>query len=70
MNIRYEASFEKDLKNIKDKNLLNRIKNVIGEVKKAQNVNEISNLKKLQGCKNFYRIKLGDYRIGVEIIKE
>ncbi|MCB0846226.1 MAG: type II toxin-antitoxin system RelE/ParE family toxin [Bacteroidetes bacterium] len=26
-------------------------------------------LKKLQGFENYYRIKLGDYRIGIEIEK-
>ena len=69
MNVRYEASFEKDLKNINDRILLKRIKLVIEGVKKADSAKQIKNLKKLRGHKTFYRIKLGDYRIGIEIIE-
>lgn len=28
---------------------------------------EIKNLKKLKGYKNYFRIRLGDYRIGIQI---
>jgi len=38
VKVRYEASFAKDLKNIREKNLLDRIKNVIEEVKIADNI--------------------------------
>lgn len=47
MNVRYEARFERDLRNIRNKNLLQRMKNVIDEVKKAENAHQISKLKKL-----------------------
>ena len=68
MKVRYEASFAKDLKSIREKTLLDKIKNVIEEVKIADNINKINNLKKLKGYDTFYRIKFGDYRIGVEIV--
>lgn len=61
MNVKYEAGFEKDLRNIQNKNLLQRIKAVIDEVKKADNARQISNLKKMRDCETFYRIKIGDY---------
>ena len=70
MNVRYEARFERDLRNIRNKNLLQRMRNVIDEVKKAGNTQQISNLKKLKGYEIFYRIKLGDYRIGIEIVED
>ncbi len=68
MKVRYEASFAKDLKNIREKNLLDRIKNVIEEVKIADNINKINSLKKLKGYDTFYRIKFGDYRVGIQIV--
>jgi len=46
------------------------MRNVIDEVKKAGNTQQISNLKKLKGYEIFYRIKLGDYRIGIEIVED
>jgi len=69
VNVRYEASFEKDLRKIRDENLLQKIKNAINEVKQAENTKEINNLKKLKGYETFYRIKLNDYRIGIEIVQ-
>lgn len=68
MDIKYEKSFAKDLKNIRDKTLLRRVKSVIGEFKKAENILEINNIRKLKGYDSFYRIKFGDYRVGIEII--
>jgi len=49
MNVQFRASFSKDLRNIKNKNLLYRIKEVIEHIEKAQNLQDISNLKKLKG---------------------
>jgi mRNA interferase RelE/StbE len=31
---------------------------------------EINGLKKIQGYETYYRIRLGDYRLGIEIIEE
>ncbi len=70
MKLAYEACFEKDLKNISDKNLLKKIKNTIEEIGKTDKLSSISNLKKLRGYETFYRIRIGDYRIGVEIIED
>ena len=67
MDIRFEASFEKDLRGIRDKKLLNRVKDVIDEVKETEELGTLRNLTKLKGYKTFYRIRLGDYRIGIDI---
>jgi len=68
VNVRYEKSFAKDLGNIREKSLLKRVKHVIDEVKNADNIQEISSLKKLKGYETFYRIKFGDYRVGIEVV--
>jgi len=69
MEIQYEASFEKDLLKIQDRKIKNKIADVIHEVKLATNQKQIKNIKKLQNRKTYYRTKIKDYRIGVEIIK-
>lgn len=66
MDVLYESSFAKDLKRVKDKQLLKQIQNVIEEIKAANELAEVKNLKKLQGYDTFYRLRLGDYRIGIE----
>ncbi|PZV12048.1 MAG: plasmid stabilization protein [Pseudanabaena sp.] len=68
MNVRFESRFEKDLKLVKDRNLLPRLKQVILSCKQAESLGEINNLKKMQGYDSFYRVRLGDYRIGIEVL--
>jgi mRNA interferase RelE/StbE len=70
MKIKFESKFEKDLRNIKDKKLLSKIKEVILECKVVQTLNEVKNIKKMQGYQTFYRLKIGDYRVGIEIIND
>jgi mRNA interferase RelE/StbE len=70
MKIKFESKFEKDLRNIKDKKLLSKIKEMILECKAVQTLNEVKNIKKMQGYQTFYRLKIGDYRVGIEIIND
>ncbi len=44
MKVRYEASFEKDLRKIQDKSLSQKIKNAINEIKDARDVRYVSSL--------------------------
>ena len=70
MNVLFEASFAKDLRRIKDRNLRRRIQRVIAEAKTADTLDDVHNLIKMRGYDTFYRIRLGDYRIGVEFVDE
>jgi len=65
LNVRFKASFAKDLRALKDKALLERIKELIANVEAAQSLAEVSNLKKLRGGGGYYRIRIGDYRVGL-----
>lgn len=68
MKTAFEASFARDLKHIRDKQLLKRVQQVIEVTKEASTISDIVDLKKMQGHDTFYRIRLGDYRIGIEIV--
>lgn len=59
-----KKSFIKDLKQIP---LETRTKTILTlkEIDAARDISEIQNCIKLKGFKNYYRIKLGDYRIGL-----
>ena len=65
MKVRFKASFAKDLRALKDKALLERIKELIANVEAAQSLAEVSNLKKLRGGGGYYRVRVGDYRVGL-----
>lgn len=67
MKIEFKKSFEKDLLNILDADLYQRIQQVIAEVETAENLREIRNVKKLKGEEDYYRIRVGDYRVGIKL---
>ena len=70
MKVFYEASFEKDLKKIDDQKMFDKIRELINLVKISNSISDMKNIKKLHGAKNYYRIRIGDYRIGFESIED
>ncbi len=65
MQLVFLKSFSKDLDNIKQPRDKKSIIKTIDEIKKAQAIGELSGVKKLVGFQNAYRIRSGDYRIGI-----
>ena len=70
MRIEFKKSFLKESKKLRNKHLKDGVFNCIKQVESVQNVSEIRNLKKLSGFDVYYRIRVGDYRIGVKIERE
>ena len=64
MNTVFRESFDADLSAIRDAALLRRIKKVIEQVEVARTFQQISNLKRLEASGKYYRIRVGDYRLG------
>jgi mRNA interferase RelE/StbE len=54
VKVRFKASFAKDLRSLKDKAHLERIKELIVQIESAQGLSEVSNLKKLRGDGEHY----------------
>ena len=67
MKVEFRDSFAKDLKGVKEKGLLSRVREVIDAVEKADSLAELPNLKKLKGGGNYFRVRVGDYRVGVAL---
>lgn len=65
MKVLFEKAFLKDIKKRKDKALKARVKAVISDVKEAKDRSELTNIEKLKGHGSAYKIRLGDYRIGL-----
>ena len=70
MKTDFEATFVRDLKAIRDKKLKARVGAVIQSVEQADSSCQITNMIKVQGANTHYRIRLGDYRIGLVIENE
>lgn len=67
MKVLFLDTFTKDLKQIRDRDLRRRIRQTLDAVELAPSPAEIPQLKKLHGRVGFFRIRVGDYRIGVSI---
>ena len=67
MNIKIDKSFERDIRKIKNKATRIKVAIVIENIRVANSITEIPNLKKITGFTNYYRIRLGEFRFGVII---
>ncbi|MBC8043160.1 MAG: type II toxin-antitoxin system RelE/ParE family toxin [Rhizobacter sp.] len=67
MKTRFRESFEKDLKKVRDQKVKDAVKKVIEAAENSSSLSELGDVKKLKGTSGYYRIRIGNYRIGVEI---
>ncbi len=65
MEVLVKKSFIKDFKKI-PKHIQKRIEIIFEELIKAKSIKDIRNIKKIKGYTYYYRIRLGDYRIGLK----
>ncbi len=71
MNTEYLPSFIKDLKKLKKTPIYLEIRKLAFQtIPNCQNITDFKNIKKIRGHKNAYRIRVGDYRIGIFIDNE
>ena len=67
MNLLYGKRFSKDLDAIRNEsNVRKRLLRLIEEIKKTDSLAEVKNVKKIEGYKEYFRIKIGDYRLGIK----
>ena len=68
MNTSYLPSFIRDLKALKKTPVFDTMRTLVFErIPSYESLDQISSLKKLKGDDNAYRIRVGDYRIGIFI---
>lgn len=68
MKFRIDRSFDRDIDGIKDKKLLRKLQTFISAIENADTIREIPHAKKIEGYKSYYRIRIGDHRLGMEAI--
>ena len=66
----YLESFERDIRKLKEIKIKSELLELIDYIKESGSLTEIKNLKKIKGEKKFYRIRVGDYRLGIKIENE
>ncbi len=70
MKIDFRKSFSRDIKKIKIKNVLNQIKEVIAAVENTSNLVDLKNIKQLTSDGKYFRMRIGDYRLGIKLEKD
>lgn len=63
----FESSFLKDIKKLDNTDIANKLQNVISQIKSSESIQDIFHLRKLKSYKSYYRIRVGDYRLGLKI---
>ncbi|MBE2200157.1 MAG: type II toxin-antitoxin system RelE/ParE family toxin [Anaerolinea sp.] len=67
MNVVFKQSLAKDLQQVRDSALLKRVQTAIEQIETAASLHEIRQLKKLAGNEFYYRVRIGNYRLGLRI---
>ncbi len=67
MKVDVLKSFEKDVAKIRDKDLAAEVFSLIEKLETCTTLSAIPKLKKMKGKGNYYRIRLGDYRLGLSV---
>ncbi len=67
MRVAFRASFVKDLGRVRNKAVRQRVATVSQRVEHAAGLDDVPNLRRLTTSGPYYRIRLGDYRIGLVV---
>ncbi len=68
MKFRIDKSFDRDIDGIRDKKLLRKLQAFISTIENVDTIQKIPHVKKIEGYKSYYRIKIGHHRLGMEAI--
>ena len=68
MKVVFRKSFERDLRKLRgNASVLARVQRVVEQVEAADGFDAIVGMKKMQGWSSYYRIRIGDYRVGLKL---
>ena len=71
MKVVFRKSFERDLRKLKgDAALLARLQKVIEQLETTEELGAVASVKQMQGWSSYYRIRIGDYRLGLKVEKD
>ena len=65
MKVEFLKQFSKDLDKLNTTAIKKQIEYLIENLESVENLDTISNIKKLKGHRSAYRIRIGDYRLGL-----
>lgn len=70
MEVSYGKRFSKDLDSVhNERKVREKLLKLINTIKEIDSLNQLAGVKKIEGYSDYFRIKLGDYRLGIKIRK-
>jgi len=70
MNVKYAKSFLKDVKRIKDRKVAQRLESSLMLLEEVEALHEVSGVKAMTGASGYYRIRIGQYRLGIKQMED
>jgi mRNA-degrading endonuclease RelE of RelBE toxin-antitoxin system len=70
VKVEFRKSFGRDLRKVSDRTIRERVEEIIEQVERAKTLEKVPNVKKLRGYDLYYRIRVGDYRIGIRVDRD
>ena len=68
MELRFRGEFNRDVDDIRNRQVLDALRDAVLNIENASDISRIHNIKKLRKLKNHYRIRVADnYRAGIII---
>jgi len=68
MKVLYREAFLKDLKKLKGTHYYDKIKKLVFQtLPEVNSLSDVMGIKALKNAQNKYRIRVGDYRIGIKV---
>ena len=70
MNVEYAKSFLKDVKRLNDRKVKQRLEASLILFESVSDLHEISGIKAMSGNSGYYRIRIGQYRLGLKHMQD
>ena len=68
MNVTYRKAFLKDLKKLKNLPIYDKVfEFAFADLVDAKSLKDLNNVKPMRGYSKRYRLRFGDYRVGIEL---
>ena len=67
MLVRFAESFTRDLRHVREPATLRRVREAIERLEGAEALAQVPHVKKLTGKGPYFRLRVGDYRIGMRV---
>jgi mRNA interferase RelE/StbE len=68
MELLYGKRFSKDLDAIRNESKIKAdVLKLIEDIKGASSLSDLKNVRKIEGYQGYFRIKVGDYRLGIKL---